>query len=206
MERFDTKAKEWDNNPDKVIRAKKFAKEIIAFIPSDKTDNALEFGCGTGLLSFELKDTFNTITLVDTSRGMIDVLKEKITDLNVANFKPVMANLLEEKTNISNIDVLYMLMTLHHINDLDKAFEVFKNIISTNGYICIADLVEEDGSFHAPELNFDGHLGFSKEELSVKLADYGFEMEYYSVPHTIEKQQASGLKKYPLFLMIAKKM
>jgi len=206
MERFDTKAKEWDKNPDKVIRAKKFADEIIAFIPKDKTNNALEYGCGTGLLSFELKDAFKTITLVDTSKGMIDVLKEKIEALNVTNFEPVLADLLEEKTEIANIDVLYMLMTLHHINDMDKAFKVFKNLINTNGYICIADLVEEDGSFHAPELNFDGHKGFSKKELSAKLADYGFIMEYYSEPHTIEKQQVSGIKKYPLFLMIAKRV
>ena len=206
MERFDSKAKEWDNNPDKVNRAKTFAKEINRFIEPNKALNALEFGCGTGLLSFELKDAFNTIFLVDTSKGMIEVLKEKIADLDIGNFKPVLADLLEEKTNISNIDVLYMLMTLHHINDIDKAFEVFKNVINTHGYICIADLVEEDGSFHAPELNFDGHKGFSKKELSTKLADYGFKMEYYSIPHTIEKQQANSIKKYPLFLMIAKKV
>jgi len=206
MERFDTKAKEWDNNPDKVIRAKKFAKEIIAFIPPDKMNNGLEFGCGTGLLSFELKDAFDTITLVDTSKGMIEVLKEKIAYLDVQNFKPVLADLLEEKIDIAKMNVLYMLMTLHHINDLDKAFEVFKKVINTNGYICIADLVKEDGSFHAPELNFDGHKGFSKKELGSKLADYGFIMEYYSIPHTIEKQQEPGIKNFPLFLMIAKKV
>ena len=206
MERFDSKAKEWDNNPDKVNRAKTFAKEINSFIQPNKALNALEFRCGTGLLSFELKDAFNTIFLIDTSKGMIEVLKEKIADLDIANFKPVLADLLEEKTDISNIDVLYMLMTLHHINELDKAFEIFKNVINTHGYICIADLVEEDGSFHASELNFDGHRGFSKKELSTKLANYGFKMEYYSIPHTIEKQRANSLKKYPLFLMIAKKV
>ena len=206
MERFDTKAKEWDNNPDKVIRAKKFANEIIAFIPPDKTNTALEFGCGTGLLSFELKDNFNSIILNDTSIGMIDVLKEKIEQQNITNFKPLLTDLLQENTDIENIDVIFILMTLHHINNLDKAFNVFQNIINKNGYICIADLVEEDGSFHDPKLNFDGHKGFSKIELSVKLAEYGFSMEYYSVPHTIEKEQASGIKKYPLFLMIAKKV
>ncbi len=206
MERFDTKAKEWDNNPDKVIRAKKFANEIIDFIKPDKTANALEFGCGTGLLSFELKDSFNSIILNDTSKGMIEVLKEKIEQQNITNFKPLLTDLLQENIDIENIDVIFILMTLHHINNLDEAFNVFQNIINKNGYICIADLVEEDGSFHDPKLNFDGHLGFDKKELSTKLAEYGFEMEYYSVPHTIEKQQDGSIKKYPLFLMIAKKV
>ncbi len=206
MERFDKKAKEWDNNPDKVERAKKFANEIIDFIKPDTTKNALEFGCGTGLLSFELKDNFNSIILNDTSKGMIEVLKEKIEQQNITNFKPLLTDLLQESTDIENIDVLYILMTLHHINDLDKAFKVFHTIINTNGYICIADLVEEDGTFHKPELNFDGHKGFNKDELSTTLAKYGFTMEYYSIPHIIEKQQDGVLKKYPLFLMIAKKV
>jgi len=206
MERFDTKAKEWDNNPDKSKRAKTFAIEIVDYIKPNKTKNALEFGCGTGLLSFELKDAFNTITLVDTSEGMIDVLMEKIEKQGIKNFKPLLANLLIENTDIADIDVIYTLMTLHHISELDMAFKTFHSILNNNGYLCIADLVEEDGSFHAPELNFDGHNGFNRKELSTKLAGYGFIMEYYSIPHTIEKQQEAGIKKYPLFLMIAKKV
>ncbi|MDX5584019.1 MAG: class I SAM-dependent methyltransferase [Aureibaculum sp.] len=206
MEQFDTKAKEWDNNPDKVKRAKTFAKEINNFIQPNKILNALEFGCGTGLLSFELKDAFKTITLVDTSKGMIDVLKEKMADQEIINFKPLKIDLLQEQSDVLDIDVIFSLMTMHHIHNIDKAFKVFYDIIKTNGYICIADLVEEDGTFHGPELNFDGHEGFSKKELSAKLAGYGFKMEYYSIPHTIEKQQANSIKKYPLFLMIARKV
>lgn len=206
MERFDTKAKEWDNNPDKSKRAKTFAIEIVDCIKPNKTKNALEFGCGTGLLSFELKDAFSTITLVDTSEGMINVLKEKIEKQGIKNFKPLLADLLIENNEQTDIDVIYTLMTLHHINDLDKAFKTFHSILNNNGYLCIADLVEEDGSFHAPKLNFDGHNGFNKKELSTKLAGYGFIMEYYSIPHTIEKQQDACIKKYPLFLMIAKKV
>ena len=50
---FDDEAKDWDNDPKKTERAIIFAKEIIDFINPDKTMNALEFGCGTGLLSFQ---------------------------------------------------------------------------------------------------------------------------------------------------------
>ena len=32
----------------------------------------MEFGCGTALLSFQLKNYFEEISLVDTSEGMID--------------------------------------------------------------------------------------------------------------------------------------
>jgi len=206
MEQFDKQAKEWDSNPDKVKRAKAFAKEINKFIQPNKTLNALEFGCGTGLLSFELKNDFKTITLTDTSEGMIDVLKEKIEINNIKNFKPVLIDVLQECKKITDIDVIFTLMTLHHIDDLDNAFKVFYSLLNKNGYLCIADLVEEDGSFHKDVPNFDGHNGFNKIKLSKKLADYGFKIEYYSTPHVIEKPSKSDPKKYPLFLMIARKI
>jgi len=52
--------------------------EINEFIQPNKKLNALDFGCGTGLLSFKLKDFFKTITLTDNSEGMISVLQEKV--------------------------------------------------------------------------------------------------------------------------------
>ena len=74
---FDKEAQDWDNDSQKVERAEVFANEINNFIQPNKKLNALEFGCGTGLLSFKLKDFFKTITLVDNSKGMIAVLQKK---------------------------------------------------------------------------------------------------------------------------------
>ncbi len=78
MQHFDERAQDWDNDIEKVERAGTLAKEIIDFIQPDKSFNALEFGCGTGLLSYQLKNVFKSITLVDTSEGMMKVLREKI--------------------------------------------------------------------------------------------------------------------------------
>ena len=54
MEHFDEKAQNWDNDITKVERANIFAREIYNFIQPDRLMNALEFGCGTGLLSYQL--------------------------------------------------------------------------------------------------------------------------------------------------------
>ena len=203
MNHFDEQAKTWDVNPDKEQRAQAFAKEIISFLKPEQKLNALEFGCGTGLLSFALKNAFQHITLVDTSVGMIDVLKEKIDQLQVTHFTPLVADLLENDHMIKSIDVIYTLMTMHHIHDLDKAFTVFHNLLNMNGYLCIADLVEEDGTFHKPEMNFDGHRGFNKKALVEKLQKHSFSTEYYQIPYTITKENG---REYPLFLLIAKKI
>ncbi|NLP56921.1 class I SAM-dependent methyltransferase [Lutibacter sp. B1] len=203
---FDSKAKNWDTDINKIKRASIFAKEITDFIQPKKSATALEFGCGTGLLSFELKDAFNSITLVDNSVGMIDVLKEKIEKHKIKNFNPLTINLLEDKFNLKSVDVIYTLMTLHHINDLDAIFKIFNTLLNTNGYLCIADLVKEDGSFHPKEMNFDGHTGFDKDKLSSILLKNGFKIKYYTICYEVEKVRKNQLKKYPLFLLIAKKV
>lgn len=202
MSHFDEQAKTWDDNPEKLERAKVFAQEIINFIKPDNNLNALEFGCGTGLLSFEMADAFKNITLVDTSKGMIDVLKDKIKAQNISNFHPLQQDMLEDYNNLKNIDVIFTLMTMHHIHDLDKAFLVFHKVLNANGYLCIADLIEEDGTFHRPEMNFDGYKGFNKEKLTQQLILNGFMVKHYQTPFTITKDTG---KTYPLFLMIAQK-
>ncbi|NOQ91928.1 MAG: methyltransferase domain-containing protein, partial [Flavobacteriaceae bacterium] len=96
---FDKDAKDWDKDPKKVERAKIFAKEINDFIKPNGVMKAMEFGCGTGLLSYELKEAFHSITLVDNSQGMIEVLQEKIENDGIKNFIPVYSDLLEEDLN-----------------------------------------------------------------------------------------------------------
>jgi ubiquinone/menaquinone biosynthesis C-methylase UbiE len=203
---FDDEAKDWDNDPKKTERAIVFAKEIIDYIKPDKTLDALEFGCGTGLLSFQLKDYFKTITLADNSEGMIKVLVDKIVKEGVDNFKPLHIESLESDLKINEYDVIYTLMTLHHIPDVNNIVNVFNSILKSGGYLCIADLVKEDGSFHSDHDTFDGHNGFDRNELKDILSNNDFNVEYYNICFEIVKEFDAKIKKYPLFLMICKKV
>jgi 2-polyprenyl-3-methyl-5-hydroxy-6-metoxy-1,4-benzoquinol methylase len=202
---FDKQAQDWDNDPQKIERATVFANEINNFIQPNRELNALEFGCGTGLLSFKLKDFFKTITLVDNSEGMIAVLKDKIDKGGIQNFLPLQIDLFEEKNQLPKTDVIYTLMTLHHMVDLHKTSNAFHSMLETNGYLCIADLVKEDGSFHA-HMDFDGHNGFDKDELTLILTANGFRVDYYKECYVINKKVDEKFVNYPLFLMICKKV
>ena len=102
---FDIKAKDWDKDLEKTERAKLIATQMVQVIQPNKQLNALEFGCGTGLLSFELKDYFKEITLVDYSEGMINVLKEKIEFQNIKNFKPLLIDLIKNPSKIEKLSV-----------------------------------------------------------------------------------------------------
>ncbi|MFO7673388.1 MAG: class I SAM-dependent methyltransferase [Lutibacter sp.] len=208
MKHFDQQAKEWDNDPKKTERAIIIAKEMTDFIQPNKTMNAFEFGCGTGLLSYQLKDSFKTITLADTSEGMIKVLQQKIADENINNFKPLLVDLLEDGFAVkeNEFDVIYTLMTLHHILEVDKILAIFNAMLKTGGYLCIADLVQEDGSFHTNVPGFDGHHGFDMGKLSAVLSNHGFKVAYNEIPLEIEKEFDKKVRKYPVFLMICKKI
>ena len=78
MTNFDERAKDWDTDPMKVERAQSVADAIRRAVPLTADMSALEYGCGTGLLSFALQSHLGKITLADTSLGMLSVLTEKI--------------------------------------------------------------------------------------------------------------------------------
>jgi len=202
---FDNNAKNWDDDPKKVERASILAKIISKFSKGKSLTNALEFGCGTGLLSFCLKNDFSEITLADTSIGMIDVLKKKIESAKIKHLKPKLLaenEIFEDKS----FDITYSLMTLHHIEDLNDIFLRFNKLLRPRGYLCIADLVKEDGDFHSKESNFNLHLGFEKELLVKKLAEFGFSYVDYQIFYSIEKTTDNNeIKKFPLFLLIVQK-
>ncbi len=206
MENFDQLALTWDNDPRRMERAKVVAEEIIKAVPYlDKMDG-FEYGCGTGLLSFNLQSHLKMITLGDSSQGMLEVLKQKIEKTKSTNMIPVKMDLTkDEPLSKEQFDIIYTLLTLHHIPEVDKVIEEFSQILRRPGYVCIADLDEEDGSFHGEE--FSGHHGFNKNILSEKLMRYGFEVISWKICYENEKKLADGsFRKYPLFIMVAKKL
>ncbi len=87
MTNFDERAKDWDSDPKKVERARAVAEAIRNAIPLTPKMSALEYGCGTGLVSFALQADLGQITLADTSQGMLDVLDEKIAAAGVTNMR-----------------------------------------------------------------------------------------------------------------------
>lgn len=202
---FDEKAKDWDKDPLKVDRAKVFAGEILKITGGTRPLSALEYGSGTGLVSFQLKNVFRSIILADTSKGMMEVLEEKAKRENLSSFIPMLIKDSPDLLSLPRVDVVYTLLTLHHVKDLDAAFSVFGKIIKKGGYLFIGDLVTEDGSFHYRDPDFDGHKGFSTEDLKKRLATEGFDCVTDKIFYTIEREYNGAIRKYPLFILVLKK-
>ena len=103
-----------------------------------------------------------------------------------------------------SFDIIYNQMVLHHITDVLAIFEQFYSMLLPGGFLAIADLYPEDGSFHGAE--FDGHLGFDPERLKEQLLGAGFSQVKYEKCFAVERKNPEGAtKSYPIFLMIATK-
>jgi len=198
---FDARAATWDDDPTKVERARAVADEIVARVPLAPTMRALEYGCGTGLLSFLLRPRLGDITLADVSEGMLAVAARKIASAGDASMRAQKLDYFVDPVPAHAFDLIYSLMTLHHIPDTAGILERFRRALAAPGFLCIADLDTEDGSFHGA--GFDGHLGFDRGELAAKARRAGFAAVEFTTAHTVTKAAGSGRRTYPIFLMVA---
>jgi ubiquinone/menaquinone biosynthesis C-methylase UbiE len=204
MSEFDAKARDWDKNQRYIDRSEAVAKAILQIIPLHAGMKALEYGSGTALLSFALKDQFSEITLMDNSREMNLVTEEKIVDQNIKNMKPLFFDL-EHQEYSGKFDIIYNQMVMHHVNDIDAMLSKFYSLLNSGGYLAIADLYTENGSFHGE--GFNGHLGFDVELLSAKLKAIGYGNIYHTQCYSIEKTDEDGfVTEFPIFLLTASKL
>ncbi|MFN2313627.1 MAG: class I SAM-dependent methyltransferase [Bacteroidales bacterium] len=202
MNEFDIKASEWDNSNMHRERASAIAREIIRQIPLNREMSALEFGAGTGLLSFMLKDHLKEITLIDNSDGMVKVLNDKVIAAKADNLKVVKADLEHEDFSQGRFDLIYTLMVLHHVGDVELIIKKFLGLLNPGGYLAIADLYSEDGSFHGE--GFPGHKGFDPESLAVLLVKFGFTGLSHRKVYVIDKEISENTKKtFDVFLLTA---
>ena len=200
---FDSKARQWDENPVFRERGQKIADAVRKAVPLRRDMNALDYGCGTGLLSFPLKDELGSILMADSSGGMLEVVAEKIAARGVTNMTPLKLDLLTDPAPAQTFDLIVTAMTLHHVPDTDHILRVFHDLLNPGGYLCIADLSQEDGSFHGPAV--DVHHGFDQADLKRRTAQAGFADIRFQTVLTITKERETGSQDYPVFLMTARR-
>ncbi len=204
MEDFNILARTWDNEPRRIERAKVISQEILRTIPISGEQTAMEFGCGTGLLSFCLQPYLRHITLMDSSEGMISIVREKLLHTGIENMHPLCVDLFKDKMD-QKFDVIYSLLALHHIPDIDGILAKLSEMLNSSGFLCIADLDEEDGSFHGP--GFDGHNGFHRDVLIGKLQQLGYTDIKWKICYQNKKTFNDGsIRYYPVFLLTGKKI
>jgi tRNA (cmo5U34)-methyltransferase len=199
MNQFDDRAQNWDNNPIHWERSAAIAKGLLDMIPVNKNMKALEYGAGTGILSFLLSDKFSEITLMDNSEEMVKVMHEKIAENPLSNLKPLLWDLVENDYDSNKFDCIFSQMVLHHIPKTEAIFSKWRKMLHPDGYLVVADLLTEDGSFH--QMDKSVHFGFDPDKLGSMLETFGFKDVKHTTCYTMKRPDG---RSYPLFLLVAK--
>jgi ubiquinone/menaquinone biosynthesis C-methylase UbiE len=203
MSDFDSVARTWDENPIHMERSKAIASRMEEMLPLKNGMKALEYGAGTGILSFLLHEKLGSVTMMDSSAEMVKVMGEKVLQRNTANLFPICFNL-EKELSDQSYNLIFNQMVLHHIVNIQSLFERFYNMLLPGGFLAIADLYPEDGSFHGE--GFDGHKGFDPEQLKVQLQKTGFKEVSYGECYTVKRMLPGGdTQSFPVFLLTASK-
>jgi 2-polyprenyl-3-methyl-5-hydroxy-6-metoxy-1,4-benzoquinol methylase len=118
---------------------------------------------------------------------------------------PVRLDLSIDPLPAEKYDITYSLMVLHHIPDARGILKKFYDVLEPNGYVVIADLDKEDGSFHTDGTT-DVYKGFERRELQEWVETAGFGNVQASTAYEIRKEVDGKEKVFPVFLMVAQKI
>lgn len=170
---FEAAAAHWDEKPKRVRLAEDIAEAVKKQVPLDEKMDILDFGCGTGLLGLALQPLVRSVTGVDSSPAMLEILRQKVTSMGIDNVDTRLLDIDEGDVLTGKYDLVVSAMTLHHVPDIDRLLKQFCRVLKPGGRLALADLDEEGGRFHEDNHGVF-HFGFDRQALCRQLADTGF--------------------------------
>jgi len=196
VDHFAHKSKSWDMSSKRVQNAKSIANLIVDNIKLSSTMKVMDFGAGTGLLSYFIAPHVDTIVAVDNSPSMLEKFKEKSVDFSCKT--EVLELDLSQKDIEQTFDGIISSMTIHHLKEIKALFEKFYKMLNKDGFIAIADLDSENGTFHSDNTGVF-HFGFERKELETIAKEVGFKEIHFELANTIKKPH----REFTVFLMLA---
>lgn len=203
--RFDRLAATWDENPVRVKMARAVANKMSERVHLTKNMSAMEFGCGTGLVTVLMAPFLGSILAVDSSESMLAELRRKIDDIGIANISYHKLDIGEQAVPGSNYDFIFSNMTFHHIEDGAALLKKLYGALAIGGVLALTDLDSEDGSFHGdmPDVH---HLGFKRGDVVSAFERAGLGNCSVEDVHVVEKPGKDGVMRcYPMFLATGRK-
>jgi cyclopropane fatty-acyl-phospholipid synthase-like methyltransferase len=196
IDRFADKAAHFDQNPQRVDNVGSIAKAIIERCRLDRSMHLVDFGSGTGLLLERIAPLVGRITAVDVSAAMNQQLLAKRDRLAC----PIELRAIDLATTpiAGRFDGIISSMTMHHIADIPGMFGRFHALLDDGGFIALADLESEDGSFHSDDTGVFHH-GFDRDAFGAVARGAGFRELACATVSTISKDG----RDYPVFLLTA---
>jgi len=195
---FQKKAQDWDVNDMVKELSLGIGSAIVDNIDFDESMHVMDFGAGTGLITGQVAGKVAKVTAVDISQAMLEKLAAK--DALKGKVEIICRNIIEQPID-AKFDLIVSAMAMHHVEDTDTMIARFAENLKPCAWVALADLDEEDGSFHPEDAQGVHHAGFKREEFAEMLQSHGFQDIRFVTAHTVSKEE----RDYPIFLVLARK-
>ena len=201
---FDAVAASWDEEPRRLKLAQEVVTAICRELPLSTEMEALDYGCGSGLVTLGLQPFVGRITGADSSQGMLQVLSRKVRERGISNVVTKFIDLEQQQLD-GRYDLIVSSMTLHHVHNVAALIDSFVQRLNPGGLLALADLENEDGSFHDDSTGVY-HRGFDREFFNSVCSKNSLTDIRVITAATIDKSHISGGRRlYPVLLCMARK-
>ena len=195
---FNEKAQTWDADDRVRQLSSAIGASILQHVRLDAQMTVMDFGAGTGLISAHVAPLVKKIVAVDVSEAMLDKLAAK-PEFH-GKIQVLCQNIIEQSLD-EQFDLIMSAMAMHHVQDTDKMLAQFSAHLKPGAQIALADLDEEDGSFHPEGTEGVYHAGFERNAFKACMEKHGFEDVRFVTAHTVSGDE----KDFPVFLALALK-
>ncbi|MDQ0061638.1 class I SAM-dependent methyltransferase [Paenibacillus harenae] len=167
-DKFEMIANTYDT-PERIQVAKVSSDAIREYLVDANSKNAIDFGCGTGLVGMNLLNDFNSVLFLDTSQNMINQIKQKISDFNIENAATLCFDFEKEDLSDLHADYIFMAQVLLHINDVEFVLSRLFDVLNEGGHLIIVDFNENENV-----VSDIVHNGFDQVKLTDMMTKIGY--------------------------------
>lgn len=157
------------DTPERIQIAKVSSDAIREYIVDAKSKNAIDFGCGTGLVGMNLINDFRSMLFLDTSPNMINQIRQKISNLNIRNADTMCFDFEKEGLSDLRADYIFMAQVLLHIDDHESVLSRLFDVLNEGGHLVIVDFNKNENI-----VSDIVHHGFHQDELSDMMTKMGY--------------------------------
>ncbi|KOS59874.1 class I SAM-dependent methyltransferase [Lysinibacillus agricola] len=157
------------DTPERIQIAKVSSDAVRNYLVDAKSKNAIDFGCGTGLVGMNLLNEFNSMLFLDTSPNMVNQIKQKVTNFNIQNVDTLCFDIEKESIPDVHADYIFMAQVLLHIHDVELVLSRLFDVLDEGGHLLIVDFNKNEKI-----VSDIVHNGFNPEELTDIMTKIGY--------------------------------
>ena len=159
-----------------------------------------------GNIALRIVPHVHRIIAVDSSKGMLDVLQEKLSHDRISTVEIREWSIGQDPALLPRFDIIVSSMTMHHIRDTAGTARALYTMLLPGGRIAIADLDLDNGEFHETP-GITEHDGIDRKYLQQVFEEAGFDSVRFLEAATIQKTSShtGKLRDFTIFLMTAQR-